>query len=139
MSFLDMVNQVIDLSQQINHYYDDEMPKFHSDYPLIQINEVGPPPPPSEMALKKLVMSLPDHSIYQLMMIMYLGRGDFSVDDRDERVIQLQKTFPARKQAITQIISKGPLAKYLIAGLATLTRYGIDPEPLSPEPMILNN
>ena len=131
MSFLDTVHRVIDLARQTNEYYDAELPKYHRDYPLIRPGEVGPPPPRAEAELEAFMGSLPSDSIYRLMALMYLGRGDFAADDLQAMQTDLKKTYPKRKQAIDQILSKGPLAKYLRQGLRSSIGDGNGVEPLA--------
>ena len=117
MRFLDTVHRVIDLARQTNDYYDMELPKHHPDYPLIRRGEVGPPPPPSQAELAALMGTLPSESIYRLMVLMYLGRGDMSGNDLQGMQRELKKNFPKTKQAIDHMLFKGPLAKYLSDGL----------------------
>ncbi len=81
MNLSEVVNRVIDLGGKIRDYYDAELPKYYRNYPLESPGEKDPPPPPEEMELREYLGSLPDDLIYQLLLVMYLGREEPRVDD----------------------------------------------------------
>src|SRR5437667_3587565 len=81
MNLSDAAHKVIDLGHKVREYYDTELPKRHPNYPLVNPDEETAPPPPEEKELRDFLMTLSEEQIYQLMLILYLGRGDFGTDD----------------------------------------------------------
>src|SRR2546425_3253607 len=79
MKLSEAVEKVIGLAKVIRDYWETELPKQHPDYPVMNPGEQPLPPPPEEKKLAKLFASLPDDMIYQIGLLMYLGRGDFDV------------------------------------------------------------
>jgi hypothetical protein len=128
----DVAAQVIDLARARRDYWDDELPKRHPDYPLIHPSEDSGPPPPQEAQLEELLAGLPEDMIYKLILIMYLGRGDFAAQDLDHNYKQIKETFGKPSYASSQIIDTVPLADYLADGLAALREQGIGVDSLLP-------
>jgi hypothetical protein len=126
MKLSDAANKVIELSRKVRTYYDTELPKWHPNYPLVGADEEGPPPPPEQTELKEFLSGLPDEMIYQLTLIMYLGRGDYGTEDLSESYNTLKQTFADPKHAVTQMMEKAPLADYLADGLEELRRQNIN-------------
>ena len=50
------------------------------------------PPPPEEEKLARLFASLPDETIYQIALLMHLGRGDFDFTGRNLGIIRPGRT-----------------------------------------------
>ena len=71
---------------------------------------------------------LPEQMVYELLLLMYLGRGDFGVTSLAGNLAQLKRTFGSKEIAISQMRAKAPLADYLADGLERLRREGIDPD-----------
>ena len=126
------IRRIIDLAEAIRNYWDIELPKHHPDYPLIHAWEDSGPSPPEAGQLNAYLKSLDSEDIYKIIMIMYLGREDFEVDqvrdvrDLDPYVDDMKETFDTPSDAISQMISKSPLGEYLADGLAELEKRGID-------------
>lgn len=131
MSLSKTARKVISLSQAIRRYWDTELPKRHPSYPLIRGNENSGPAPPESDRLKALLESLQPDDVYRLILIMYLGRGDFGTDDLAQQFQAMKETFEKPEYAIRQMIGKGPLATYLTDGLSKLKAGGIDPDRLT--------
>ena len=72
---------VIDLATAIRDYWNTELPKRHRNYPVVSAGEDSGPPPPEEAKLRSFLEKLPDEEIYKLILLMYVGRGDFGTDD----------------------------------------------------------
>jgi Protein of unknown function (DUF3775) len=118
--------KVIALAQQVRDYYSRELPKRHPNYPVIESGEPETPPPAEEIQLRGFLASLDPEMIYQLILIMYLGRGDFEAADLKGYYGALKKTFDTPEIAASQMMEKAPLADYLSDGLAELQRRKIN-------------
>jgi hypothetical protein len=126
MNLSEAANRVIDLARKVREYYDTELPKRHPNYPLIGLDEEGPPPPPEENELRAFLAALPDEMIYQLILIMYLGREDFDTDDLAGHYASLKNTFSDAEHAVAQMVDEAPLADYLLDGLEELRKHNIN-------------
>jgi hypothetical protein len=126
MNLSEAAYKVIDLARKVREYYDTELPKHHPKYPLIGLDEEGPPPPPEEKELRALLATFSDEMIYQLILIMYLGREDFNTDDLAGHYQGLKNTFGDAEHAIAQMMGKAPLADYLSDGLEELRKHNIN-------------
>jgi len=131
MTLSKAAHKVIDLARQISDYYTSELPKWHPNYPLVNLGEESAPPPPEEKELQAFLASLPEETIYQLVLLMYLGRGDFGTDDLAGTHEDLKRTFGKAEHAASQMMGKAPLADYLADGLAELRKQGINVDKLS--------
>lgn len=126
MQFTETATQIIDLASAAQNYWETELPKRHPNYPIVDLFEDSGPPPPEEAALKELLERLPDEQVYKLLLVMYLGRGDFQADELAKQHDYLEERFRKREWAISQMRGKAPLADYLTDGLAELKKNGID-------------
>src|SRR5713226_10279078 len=79
MKLSEAVEKVIGLAKDIREYWETELPKRHPDYPVMNPGEEELPPPPEEKKLAKLFASLPKDMVYQIGLLINLGRGDFDV------------------------------------------------------------
>ncbi len=125
MNLSDAANKVIALASEIRKYYDAELPKWYPDYPLISPAQAGPPQPDETRELRAFLRSLPPATIYRLVLLMYLGRGDFGTDDLAGSYEALKQTFGKPEWAASQMMGKTPLAEYLSDGLLELKRHRI--------------
>jgi hypothetical protein len=126
MTLLEAAHKVIALAREVRDYYAAELPKRHRHYPLVDLDEESPPAPSAERELRAFLSSLPEETVYQLILIMYLGRGDFGVDDLAGYYKALNGTFGDREHAVSQMTDKAPLADYLSDGLEELRKHRID-------------
>lgn len=131
MKLSETAKEVIALAEAIRNYWDAELPKRHPDYPLVHPGEDSGPPPPEEKKLRDFLASLPEEAIYQLALIMHLGRGDFGTDNLARHYEALKRTFGKSERAASQMMEKAPLAGYLADGLAELKKSGIDVDHLT--------
>lgn len=134
MKLSEAVEKVIHLAQVIREYRETELPKRHPDYPVMKPGELPLPPPPEEKKLTKLFASLPEEMVYQIGLLMYLGRGDFDVRDLADSYRALKENFDNAAALASQLTDKAPLASYLQDGLAELRRHGIDVDRLPLRP-----
>jgi len=121
---------VIDLATAIRDYWNTELPKRHPNYPVVSPGQDSGPSPPEEAKLKSFLEKLPDEEIYKLILLMYLGRGDFGTDDLAMHYRTLKDRFRKRERAISQVEGKAPLADYLADGIAELQKSRIDMDHL---------
>jgi len=121
---------VIALARAIRAYWEAELPMRHPDYPVMHTDEDSGPPPPGNAKLKQFLAGLPADMVYQLLLVMSLGRGDFGTADLAEHFEQIKTTFGKPEWAILQMMDKAPLADYLIDGLDKLNRSRINADKL---------
>jgi hypothetical protein len=132
MELSKIAREVISLSEEIQAYWDTELPKRHRDYPIVRPGEDSGPPPPAEKRLRDLLASLPNDAIYTLALVMYVGRGDFGTDDLAAHYKELKKMIGRSTLAVSrQMIEKASLADHLRDGLAELKKSGIDVDHLT--------
>jgi hypothetical protein len=124
------VKDVINLSEAIRAYWDRELPRLHPEYPIIRPGEKEAPPPAEEKKLRQLFAKLPEDIIYQIALIMYLGRGDFGIDKLADRYETLKQQFDDAQDAALQMTEKASLADDLADGLEELKRHNIDVDKL---------
>jgi hypothetical protein len=110
MKLSEAAKRVITLARKVREYYDAELPNWYPDYPVINPAQEGPPPPKEEGELRKFLRSLPPETISRLMLLMYLGRGDFGADDLPGSYEALKQTFGKSGWAASQMMEKAPLA-----------------------------
>ena len=90
-------------------------------------DEESAPPPPEEKELRDFLTALSDEMIYQLMLIMYLGRGDLGTDGLAEYYETLKGTIGDPEDAASQMmIYKATLADELSDGLEELRKHKIN-------------
>jgi hypothetical protein len=130
MKLSEAANRVIDLARKVREYYSSELPKRHPNYPLVGIDEESAPPPPEEMELRDFLRGLPVETIYQLVLVMYLGRGDFGTDQLAAYFKDLKDTFDNPDYAASQMMGKAPLAEYLADGLEELRKHHLNVDKL---------
>jgi hypothetical protein len=126
MKLSEAVEKVIGLARLIRDYWEAELPKRHPDYPIMNPGEHPLPPPPEEKKLAKLFASLPEDVVYQIGLLMYLGRGDFDVRELADYYKTLKENFDSATALASQLSDKAPLADYLQDGLAELKKHDID-------------
>jgi len=134
MKLSEAVKKVVGLAKLIREYWETELPKRHPDYPIMNPGEQPLPPPPEEKKLAKLFASLPEDMVYQIALLMYLGRGDFEVRELAEHYATLKENFDSPAALASQLIGKAPLADYLQDGLAELRKHRIDVDRLPLKP-----
>lgn len=133
MTLSEAANRVIDLARKVREYYATELPKRHPHYPLVDPDEESASPPPEEKELMDLLTTLSEEMIYQLLLIMYLGRGDVGTNDLAEYYESLKSTLGDSGDAASlMMIHKATLADELSDGLEELRKHkiNIDKMPL---------
>jgi len=133
MNLSEVISRVIDLSHKIREYYDIEYPKRYPTYPLVyvDIDEDDPPPPPEEKELRDFLATLSEETIYQLVLIMYLGRSYFGIDDLAGNHEALKGSFGDQEQTLAEMMAyKVILADQLSDGLEELRKHKINVDKL---------
>ena len=127
MNLSEAANRVIELARKVRAYYDTELPKRHPNYPLVGPDEETAPPPPEEKELGDFLAMLPSEMIYQLILLMYLGRGDRGADDLGAYYETLKDMVGDPEQAVSWTMwHKATLADELSDGLEELRKHKIN-------------
>jgi hypothetical protein len=130
MKLSEVIRQVIRLGEASRAYWDRELPKHHPRYPLIRAGEDSGPPPPEDAQIEAILKSLPEEQLYALILLMYVGRGDFSADQLLPAYQAMKETFPTKDLVIAQMTGKRTLADYLTDALEELDKRNIDVDHL---------
>ena len=130
MKLSEAVREVIRLGDVSRAYWDRELPKHHPHYPLIRAEEDSAPPPPEDAQIQALLKSLPEDQLYALILLTYVGRGDFSADDLRPAYQTMKETFPSKDLAIAQMTGKMTLAEYLTDAMEAIQKRHIDLDSL---------
>lgn len=131
MKLSDAAHKVIDWAGKVRAYYDAELPKRHPQYPFMSDDEITVPPPSEEKKLRTFLGTLPDDTIYQLLLLMYFGRGGFGLNELADQYQELKNTYGSGTKAASVMMTYAPLADHLAEGLEELHRRGIDVNQLS--------
>jgi hypothetical protein len=126
MKLSQAVQEFIRLGDASREYWDRELPKHHPHYPLIRPDEDSAPPPPEDAQIQSLLKSLPEDQLFALVLLTYVGRGDFSADDLLPAYQTMKVTFPSKDMAIAQMLAKKALAEYLTDAMEEIQRRHID-------------
>lgn len=135
MKTSEIAKTAIDLADAIRAYWDEELPKRHPHYPMIESGEDSGPPPPEEKQLRRFLNGLPEDEAYKLILLMHLGRSDFDAGRLADGYRQLTRTFPKPGWAVSHMLGIGSLAEYLRNGLESLRTHEIDVDALNFEPV----
>jgi hypothetical protein len=122
----DVVAEVLRLATAIRKYWAAELPRVHPDYPMIRPNDPVEKPPKEEKQLNSYLKDQSADNVYRLALIMYLGRGDFDVDDLAGQYEKLKDNFENPEAVIVQMTEKAPLADYIMEGVGELKRNRLD-------------
>jgi hypothetical protein len=122
MKLSEVAAKAITLARKVRKYYDAVLPKWYPDYPIYDPAQEKPPAPKEEQELRNLLQSLPAEMIYRLILIAYLGREDFGVEDLSGRYEDLKQKFGIPERAVIEMMGTVVLGEYLSDGLAELKR-----------------
>lgn len=132
MKLSEAAQEVLPLAREIREYWDRELPKHYPDYPIVHPEkDVAPPSPPQAKKLTEILRKLPDEQVYQLLVLIYLGRGDFGTEELALQVDELKQRYKKPQRAVAQLTENGLVDEYLEEGLAELKKSGIDVDSLS--------
>ena len=130
MKLSEAVQGIIRLGDASRAYWDRELPKHHPHYPMIRAGEDSGPPPPEDAQIQALLKSLPEDQLYTLILLMYVGRGDFSADRLLPAYQTMKETFPSKELAIAQMTGRKTLAEYLTDAMEEIQKRHIDLDAL---------
>jgi uncharacterized protein DUF3775 len=130
MKLSEAVREVIRLGDASRAYWDRELPRHHPHYPMIRAGEDSGPPPPEDAQIQALLKSLPEDQLYALILLMYVGRGDFSADHLAHAYQTMKETFPSKDLVIAQMTGKRTLAEYLTDAMEEIQKRNIDLDSL---------
>lgn len=130
MKLSEAVREIIRLGDASRAYWDRELPKHHPHYPKIRAGEDSGPPPPEDAQIQALLKSLPEDQLYTLILLMYVGRGDFSVDHLLPAYQTMKEMFPSKDLAIAQMTATRTLAEYLTDAMEEIHKRNIDLDSL---------
>ena len=89
------------------------------------------PAPPEDAKIEKLLKSLSEDQLYTLILLMYVGRGDFSVENLSRGYETMKEAFPTRDFAIAQMTGNITLAEYLTDAIQEVKKHHIDLDSLN--------
>ena len=125
MKISEALREIIRLGTASREYWDRELPRRHPRYPIIRVGEGSAPPPPEDAQIQGLLNSLRDDQIYALVLLFYLGRGDFNADHLPT-FETIKDAFPSRDIAVAQLSGEKTLAEYLEDAMQKLQKRHID-------------
>jgi hypothetical protein len=137
MKLSEIVAKVSGLNEAISDYWEAELPKRHPNYPLVNPGEDDDngPPPPEEEELEELLRSLPEDKIYQLLLVLYIGRQEFDTSDLPGKYQSLKERYDdPREEASVWLGQRGFIADFLATGVDKLKRHNIDVDHLPIKP-----
>lgn len=126
MKLSEAVREIIRLGDASRAYWDRELPKRHPHYPIICAGEDSGPPPPEDAQIQALLESLPEDQLYTLILLMYVGSGDFSADHLFPAYQTMKEMFPSKDLAIAQMMGTLALAEYLTDAMEEIEKRNID-------------
>jgi hypothetical protein len=126
MQLSEAVREIIRLGTASREYWDRELPKRHPHYPVIRAGEGSTPPPPEDAQIQTILKGLRDDQIYALVLLLYLGRGDFSADHLHAAFETAKDAFPSKEIAIAQLSEEKTLAEYLEDAMQEIQKRHID-------------
>jgi hypothetical protein len=77
MKLSETAARMVELATAIRDYWSTELPKRHLHYPIVSPGEDSGPSPPEEAELRDFLAGLSEEKIYKLLLLLYLGRGEF--------------------------------------------------------------
>ena len=131
MKLSDVIREIIRLGDASRAHWDRELPKHHPHYPVVHAGEDSVPPAPEDMQIEALLKSLPDDQLYALILLTYVGRGDFSADRLLPAYQTMKEAFPSRDVAIAQMMGTTAIAEYLTDAMEEIQKRHIDVDSLS--------
>jgi hypothetical protein len=131
MKLSDVVQEVIRLGDASRAYWDKELPKHHPHYPVIRPGETSAAPPPEDAQIQALLKKLPEEQLYALILLTYVGRGDYNADHLLPAYQDVKETFPSPDLAIAQVTGEKTVAEYLTDALEEIQKRHIDLDNLT--------
>lgn len=133
MKFSEVVREVVRLGNASLQYWDSELPKYHPQYPIIRAEDKEVSPPPEAAEIEALLRSLPEKQLYSLMLLAYLGRGDFDAGHLKIGLRRIKENFPENTLVIAQLMAEQTLSEYLTDAMEEVHKRHIDLDELAIE------
>lgn len=130
MKLSEVVRELIRLGDASRAYWDRELPRHHPQYPVIRAGESSAPSPPEDAQILALLESLPEDQLYAVIVLTYVGRGDYGADRLLPTYETMKEIFPSRELAIAQIMEMKSLAEYLTDAMDEIHKRRIDLDSL---------
>ncbi len=130
MKLSEAVSEVIRLGDASRAYWDTELPRRHPHYPVIRSGEDSGPPPPENARMQALLKSLPEDQLYKLLMLVYVGRGDFAATPLSSAFQSMKESFPNKDMAVAHMIGMNAIAEYLRDAVDEIHRRKMDVDTL---------
>lgn len=130
MKLSQAIQELTRLGNASRQYWDIELPKHHPRYPVIRAEDDSAPPPPEDAEIQALLESLPEDQLYVLLLLTYVGRGDFSAGDLSLAYQTMKESFPTKDLAIAQMTGQKTLAEYLTDAMEEIRKHHIDVDSL---------
>jgi hypothetical protein len=133
MFFAETADRVINLHSEIRAYDDEYEQKFNPEGLGLRLSEMLWPRPPQWTELRTFLQAQSPETLWMLLAVIELGQDDFAGEhmlgarDYMKRTRDhMKRAFSEHVGAVSRIIGTGPLADWLQAGLAKLSKAGID-------------
>ena len=130
MKLSEVIEKVITLSGSIRDYWEEELPKRHPDYPIVRPGDEDGPPPPEEAKLRELLAGLPEEQLYQLGLVMYVGRWAIDAKNSATACDEVKGRLGDRDEAIERLATYVPLGDTLEDGLDELRKNFVNVDDL---------
>jgi hypothetical protein len=125
--FDEVVKRIVKVWPKIQAYYAENAPRYRADCPAPGFSAHWCPRAPEEIELEQFLKAQSPATIYMLFSVMRMGRGIYYRADSLLPVYEdVKNSFCEPAWAVDQLLEKPRLAKYLRAGMAKLSKAGIN-------------
>jgi len=124
MKFSDILQQAISLARAAYQARMTEGPE--DDSPIVHSGSDSSSLTAEERRLREFLDAQSAPVVYMLTTIMYLGRGDFDVNELPDQYADISETFGGPKWAARRMLQTLPLPDYLEEGLKKLADARLD-------------
>jgi hypothetical protein len=130
MKLSEAVRDIIRLGDASRAYWDRELRRHHPHYPMIHPGEDEPPPPPEDAQIQAVLNSLSEDQLYSLILLMYVGRGNYRTDQLPSAYQAMKESFPSKELIIGRMTGDTWLAADLADAMEQIKKHHIDPDNL---------
>jgi hypothetical protein len=131
MSFPEIIRGVIDLARVASEEVETRLEQPQSG-PVYSLDMLRLGPMTYRRDLREYLLGLPEDVISMITVIMYVGRGDFSIRDLSLHYQRQRERarFHRAEERVDRVAWKTPLPCYLEEGMRLLSKRGIDVDRL---------
>jgi hypothetical protein len=126
MKLSTVVHKVIDLGHAIADWCEEELPKRHPNYPIINEGEEPSPPPPQQKTLRELLESLPEDMVWKIALIRNIGQRGIDPRGLQRQYEEVRERYDDAAEAIALMSGHPALGDDVEDGLAELKKHKID-------------